>query len=67
MNISDKVALIEMNPPSKLIFMNRTMVEQVTDEIESLENNPGVNVIILTGKENSFAVGADINELQKAS
>ena len=25
--------------------------------------NPDVNVIILTGKDNSFAIGADINEI----
>jgi len=60
------VALIEFNPPQKLVFMNRTLVSQITDQLETLENNPDVNVIILTGKDNSFAVGADINELNAA-
>lgn len=35
--------------------------------MESLELNPDVNVIAITGKENSFAVGADINELNAAT
>ncbi|TNV76321.1 hypothetical protein FGO68_gene5784 [Halteria grandinella] len=65
--IKDKVALIEMNPPTKLIFMTKPLVTQITDEIESLEQNPDVNVIVLTGKDNSFAVGADINELNAAT
>lgn len=56
-----------MNPPTKLIFMTRALVSQITDEIESLEVNPEVNVIVLTGKDNSFAVGADINELNAAT
>jgi enoyl-CoA hydratase len=55
-----------MNPASKLIFMTRSLVTEVTDEIENLEKNPDVNVIVLTGKDNSFAVGADINEINKA-
>ena len=65
--IKDKVALIEFNPPQKLVFMNRTLVSQITDEIEGLESNPDVNVIVLTGKDNSFAVGADINEINAAT
>ncbi len=64
--IKDKVALIEMAPTTKLIFMTKPLVQQITDEIESLETNPEVNVIVLTGKDNSFAVGADINELDKS-
>ena len=64
--IKDKVALIEMAPTTKLIFMTKPLVQQITEEIESLESNPEVNVIVLTGKDNSFAVGADINELDKS-
>lgn len=65
MTIKDKVALIEMNPPTKLIFMMKPLVQQITDELEELELNPDVNVVVLTGKNNSFAVGADINELNR--
>ena len=64
--IKDKVALIEMAPTTKLIFMTKPLVQQITEEIEALETNPEVNVIVLTGKDNSFAVGADINELDKS-
>ena len=47
--------------------MTRTLVSQITEELEHLETNPDVNVVILTGKDNSFAVGADINELNAAT
>lgn len=65
-SIIEKVALVEFNPPSKLVFMTQTLVSQISDEIQALELNPNVNVIVLTGKENSFAVGADINEINQA-
>ena len=64
--IKDKVALIKLNPPTKLIFMNRTLVGQLSDEIEYQEKNFDVNVIVITGKDNSFATGADINELHSS-
>ena len=52
-----------MNPPTKLIYLNRAMLIQLSDEVEAQEMNPDVNVIIITGKDDVFAVGADINEL----
>ena len=55
-----------MNPPTKLIFMNRTLVSLLSDEIEAQERNKDVNVIVITGKDTSFAVGADITELHKS-
>eukprot|EP00347_Sterkiella_histriomuscorum_P013507 403364453 len=61
--IKDKVAVIQMNPPTKLIFMNSTLGQQITDELNDLEKNPDVNVIILTGKDKSFCTGADISEI----
>ena len=64
--IKDKVALIELNPPTKLIFMNRTFVNQLSEELEALEANPEVNVVVLTGRDNNFIVGADISEIGEA-
>lgn len=61
--IKDNIALVEMNPPTKLIFLDKALVTQINNELESLESNPEVSVVILTGRGNSFATGADINEL----
>jgi enoyl-CoA hydratase len=52
-----------MNPKTKLIFLTRELIIQISDELEALEKSPDVSVVILTGKENSFAVGADIGEI----
>jgi enoyl-CoA hydratase/carnithine racemase len=49
-----------MNPKTKLVFINRDIIVQIGEELEELEKNPEVSVVILTGKDTSFAVGADI-------
>jgi enoyl-CoA hydratase/carnithine racemase len=61
--IKDNIAIVEFAPPTKLIFLTQTLFTQINSELESLEKNPEVSVVILTGRGNSFATGADINEL----
>ena len=58
-----KVALVELNPPTKLVFLSFPLVQAIGDELSKLEINPDVHVVVLTGKGSSFATGADINEL----
>ena len=62
----DRVALLELSPPTKLIFLSYSLVKAIGDELTRLEQDPGVSVVILTGKRgsSSFATGADINELR---
>merc|ERR1712166_582789 len=62
----DKVALVELNPPSKLIFLSYPLIKALGDELTRLEKDPAVSVVVLTGKRgsSSFATGADINELK---
>ena len=61
--IADKVALVEMNPPTKLIFLGRPIMQELTEVFLALERDDDVSVVILTGKGNSFATGASIKEL----
>ena len=60
-----KVALVELNPPTKLVFLSFPLVQAIGDELSKLEVDPNVHVVVLTGKGSSFATGADINELQR--
>ena len=43
------------------------MINSINSALESLESNPDVNSVILTGKGKSFGVGADINEFHASS
>ena len=62
--VKDRVALVEMNPPTKLIFLNLPLMEQLTQVIEQLEKDENVSAVILTGRGNSFATGANIMEMK---
>ena len=59
------VAVVQMNPPTKLIFLSNPLMEQLQQTFLVLEKDPSVSVVILTGKDNSFATGANIAELNQ--
>ena len=61
--VKDKVALVKLNPPTKLVFMNIKMMQELEQIFLQLEKDDSINVVILTGKGNTFGVGADLNEI----
>jgi len=63
-SIKDKVALLEMVPGTKYVVMTRELIQELSEEVERQDLNPEVNVIVITGNEKSFGVGADIKEVE---
>ena len=63
--IKDKIALVQMNPPTKLIFLTEPLISELNEVFLELEKNDNVSVVILTGKERSFATGADIGKINE--
>ena len=61
--VQDKVALVQMDPPTKLIFLARPIMKELSEVFLALEQDDEVSVVILTGKGNSFATGANIKEI----
>jgi len=61
--VVDKVALVQMDPPTKLIFLARPIMQELSEVFLQLERDDAVSVVILTGKGNSFATGANIKEI----
>lgn len=64
-----KVAILEMTPPTKLIFLTTPLIIEVSNKLLELQQNEDVSVVILTGKigSPSFATGANINEIGDAT
>ena len=64
-----KIAILEMTPPTKLIFLTTPLIIEVSNKLLELQQNDEVNVVILTGKigSPSFATGANINEIGDAT
>jgi enoyl-CoA hydratase len=54
---------ITINRPSKLNALNIATIKELHDGLESLNTNPEIKVIIITGEgEKAFVAGADISE-----
>ena len=64
----NNVATITINRPEKLNALNKTTIQELHDAFESLENNPEIRAIIITGSgEKAFVAGADISEFANFS
>lgn len=62
------IGQITINRPSKLNALNITTIKELHDGLKSLDNNPEIRVIIITGEgEKAFVAGADISEFANFS
>lgn len=61
--IKDGVGLIELNRPEQFNALNRTMVKEIVDAMETFDAESEVSVILITGRGRAFSAGADINEM----
>ncbi len=57
------IATIFINRPEKLNALNSTTIQELHETLKTLDQNPNVQVIIITGSgEKAFVAGADIAE-----
>jgi len=57
---------ITLNRPNKLNAINTTMLNELTDALDTTEKDLETRCVIITGEgEKAFSTGADITELQK--
>lgn len=60
-------SILQLHRPEARNAINLQLIRELTEAIESADNNPGVRCIIITGDEKAFAAGADIKEMASAS
>ncbi|MBO8172402.1 MAG: enoyl-CoA hydratase/isomerase family protein [Bacillaceae bacterium] len=58
-----KVGLIRLNRPKQLNALNLKMVDEIVETLESMDEDPEIRAIVITGNEQAFAAGADIDEM----
>ncbi|XP_062976640.1 enoyl-CoA hydratase, mitochondrial [Elgaria multicarinata webbii] len=58
------VAVIQLNRPKALNALCDGLMSEMNQALESLEQDPAVGAIVITGSERAFAAGADIKEMQ---
>lgn len=58
-----KVGIIQLNRPKRLNALNRKMVEEIVIQLERFDQDREIRVVIIRGNEQTFAAGADIEEM----
>lgn len=61
------VALVELNRPKELNALNRQLMLELLEALQTLDKNDTVRAIVLTGNEQAFAAGADIKQMADQS
>jgi enoyl-CoA hydratase len=61
------VATIRLNRPAKKNSLNSEMRKELEQVLGNLQSDPSVRAVILTGGEEIFCAGADINEMAGAA
>ncbi len=53
---------LTLNRPEKLNALNDALVAELISQAKSIEADPGVRVVVITGNQKAFAAGADIDD-----
>ena len=62
LDVKDEIAIIKINRPEALNAMNVDVIHELSNTIDSIDNNDDVKVVIITGAgERAFCAGADIS------
>jgi enoyl-CoA hydratase len=63
----DGVGLIQLNRPKALNALNKTLLSELMDMLETFDRDDAVGAIVITGSNKAFAAGADIKQMAGAS
>jgi enoyl-CoA hydratase len=61
--IVDRVAIVTMNRPHKRNALTVQFPQAISSTIEELDNDNGVDVLVLTGADPAFCAGLDLTEV----
>ena len=59
-----RVAIVELNRPEALNALNAAIMNALVEKLTTLDADPSVGCIVITGSDKAFAAGADIKEMQ---
>ncbi len=65
--IHDRVGLVRLNRPGALNALNRTLLDELVDALQRLDQDERIGAVVITGSAKAFAAGADIKEMVGAS
>ena len=65
--IIGKVGLVKLNRPESYNALNLQLLSELMESLKELDERDDIGVIVITGDEKSFAAGADISSMAKAT
>jgi len=63
MNVEEQIAIVSLNRPDAKNALSISLTDELASVLDRADNDPDVNVILLTGAGNHFAAGADVKEM----
>ena len=60
---SEGIATLELNRPQAMNALSRELRRAITEAFLALRDDPGIGVVILTGRGRAFCAGLDLKEL----
>ena len=64
---NQRVGLIRLNRPKALNALNRTLLHELMEVLETFDADDGIGAVVIAGNEKAFAAGADIKQMAGAS
>ncbi|MDX6710544.1 MAG: 3-hydroxypropionyl-coenzyme dehydratase [Blastocatellia bacterium] len=64
LTIDERIAVIQLARPSKKNSLSRPLLESLKKNLDSIHKNDSIRALIITGSDDVFSSGADINELR---
>jgi enoyl-CoA hydratase len=62
-----QVGLVRINRPKVRNALNSVVLRELTEALETFDNDPGIGSMVITGDDQAFAAGADIKEMADAT
>lgn len=66
-DVSDGVATLTLNNPGERNTLTQPMVTEIIAAMDSIEANPGVGALVVTGAAPAFCAGANLGNLMESS
>ena len=58
-----RVGIIRLNRPQALNALNKALIAELTQAIETFDADEKIGCMLITGNDKAFAAGADIKEM----
>ena len=64
LQVTDGAARVELNRPDKYNALNDALIERLSDILDTVERDPDVRCVVLSGAGDAFCAGGDIDRMK---